>query len=142
MTETRTEVFVQDVVRDRRGRTVVVVVPENKPLRVGDIFVTCYRIPLTMDDILNERPRHDPTDCAVVALTVTAIDSMRVLIDELPRGVTGALYLAGDGMEHVAAKRHLRTAPTGREDQDSHASENSDATAGTSPKRSLAGTAG
>lgn len=111
MADSGTEVFVQDVVRDRRGRTVVVAVPDNRRLRVGDKFILSYIIPRTIEDVLNERPREAPVDCVEVALIVTAIDSMRKLIDELPRGVTGGLYLSGEGMEHVAAKRYLRTTP-------------------------------
>lgn len=111
MADNEIEVFVQDVVRDRRGRTVVVAVPDNGELRVGDKFILSYKIPRTVEDILNERPREAPVDCMEVALTVTAIDSMRKLIDKLPRGVTGGLYLSGEGIEHVAAKRYLRTAP-------------------------------
>ena len=109
MTENYVDVLVQDVVRDRKGRLVVVVVPDNNPLHVGDEFVTSYKLIRTIDDILNERPMPEPTDCRRVALTVTAIDSMRKLILELPRGVTGGLYLSGEGMEHVAPRSHLRT---------------------------------
>ena len=109
MADSETEVFVQDVVCDKRGRTVVVVVPNNRALRVGDKFILSYRVPRTMDEVLNERPRGVPVDCMEVALTVMAIDSMRKLVDELPRGVTGGLYLSGEGMEYVVAKRHLRT---------------------------------
>ena len=109
MADSGTEVCVQDVVCDKQGRAVVVAVPNNRALRVGDKFVLSYRVPRTLGDILNERPREAPVDCMEVALTVMAIDSMRKLVDELPRGVTGGLYLSGEGMEYVVAKRHLRT---------------------------------
>lgn len=114
MTENGTEVFVQDIVQDRQGRTVVIAVPDNGPLRVGDKFILRYKITRTMDEILGEQPRKSPTDCINVALTVTAIDSMRKLVDELPRGVTGGLYLSGEGMEHITAKCYLRAPSPGK----------------------------
>ena len=110
MADKGTEVFVQDVVRDRRGRTVVVAVPDTGDIRVGDTFILRYIIPRSLDDALNERPREEPVDCVEIALTVTAIDSMRELVEKLPRGVTGGLYLSGKGIEHVAAKQYLRAA--------------------------------
>lgn len=101
--------LVGEVLQDKKGKQVFVGYPtEGGPVRVGDIFLQCYEIPRTLDDILNERPRAQPENLRRVALTVTAINSMRKLIEELPPGVTGALYLTGDGIEHVAKNTFLR----------------------------------
>lgn len=110
MANSHIEFFVEKVTSDKRGRTVVVGFPNNeKALHVGDTFLLSYDISRSYDDILRGCPMPEPTNYASVNLTVTAIDSMRVLVDELPPGVTGGLYLSGEGIEHVVPKRYLRT---------------------------------
>lgn len=105
-----TEFFVKDVLKDRTGKVLVVgFLNEGGSVRVGDQFVVKYEVPRTLDDILNERPAAAPTNICEVALKVTAIESMRELVNELPRGVTGALSLSGDGMQHVGKNTFLRT---------------------------------
>lgn len=104
------EFFVEEIMKDRSGRPVYVGVPnQGRGVRVGDKFVLRYEVPRTLDDALNDRPRAEPVNQRSVALTVTAIDSMRKLIQELPLGVTGALYLEGDGIEHVGKRTFLKT---------------------------------
>lgn len=101
--------LVGDVVKDKKGRDVFIGFPtEGRAIRVGDKFFQRYEVHRTLDDVLNERPMIDPVNVRSVELTVTAIDSMRKLIEELPLGVTGALYLSGDGIEHVARNTFLK----------------------------------
>ncbi|MCQ4167606.1 hypothetical protein [Tahibacter harae] len=107
--DNRVEAYVSHVTRDKKKKTVVVVVPGNGTLHVGDVFLSCYKIPMTMEDIANERPRPPPTDCVDVKLTIVAIDFWGNGVKELPPGITGALYLKGDGMEYVDSKCRLRT---------------------------------
>jgi hypothetical protein len=103
--------LVGDVLKDKTGRVVFVGYPtEGRSVRVGDKFIQRYEVPRTLDDVLNERPMAEPVNQRDIVLTVTAIDSMRKLIVELPLGVTGALYLSGDGIEHVTKNTFLRTA--------------------------------
>jgi hypothetical protein len=105
------EFFVEEIMKDRSGRSVYVGVPnQGRGVRVGDKFVLRYEVPRTLDDVLNDRPRAEPVNQQSVALVVTAIDSMRVWVNELPLGVTGALYLEGEGVELVAKRTLLRTA--------------------------------
>jgi hypothetical protein len=92
------------------GHLVVIGIPNNgKAIHVGDIFTIRYDAPQTVEDILAELPRPTPTNRADIALTVVAIDSMRQQIDELPHGVTGALHLAGRGMEKVTPNCFMLT---------------------------------
>ncbi|MCW3838474.1 hypothetical protein ACFQ1E_20760 [Sphingomonas canadensis] len=104
------ELLVRAVKAEATGHLIVIGIPNNgKTIRVGDIFTTRYEAPQTVEDILVELPRPTPTNRAEIALTVVAIDSMRQQIDELPHGVTGALRLAGSGMESVAPNCFLLT---------------------------------
>lgn len=104
------ELLVRTVKAESAGHLVVIGIPNNgKPIHVGDVFTARYDAPQTVDDILAERPRPTPTNRAEIALTVVAIDSMRHQIDELPHGVTGALHLAGTGMERVTPNCFLLT---------------------------------
>ncbi len=104
------ELLVRSAKVDAAGRFVVIGIPNNgKPVSIGDIFITRYDAPQTVDDILNERPRPEPVNRSAIALTVAAIDSMRHQVDELPHGVTGALHLTGTGMECVTANCFLMT---------------------------------
>lgn len=104
------EFFVLRVDEDAEGRVVVVGVPSNgNSIRIGDMFVTRHDIIRTVEDILNERPRPAPINRSEVSLTVVAIDSMRQQLNELSHGVTGALYLVGEGMESVTLNCYLLT---------------------------------
>ncbi|WP_267124401.1 hypothetical protein [Xanthomonas sacchari] len=104
------EFYVEEVVKDRLGRTVFVGVPnQGRGIRVGDKFVFCYEVPRTLDDVLNDRPRAEPVNQLSVALRVAAIDSMRRSVQELPLGVTGGIYLEGNGVEHVGRRKFLKT---------------------------------
>lgn len=110
MTSDYVDFFVEKVISDKRGRTVVVGFPNSeRPLHTGDTFLVSYDVPRTYEDIVRGRPMSEPTNYISVNLTVTAIDSMRVLVDVLSPGVTGGLYLSGDGIEHIRPKCHLRT---------------------------------
>ena len=103
--------LVMKVLKDRVGNTIFVGCPDfGSSVHVDDQFVLRYEIPRTLDDTLNERPLAAPTNLCAVALTVTAIDSMRRPVTILPAGVTGALYLSGDGIEHVRPGTFLKTA--------------------------------
>lgn len=106
------EFFVRDILKGRAGKTLVVGFPNGgAALCVGDQFVVRYEIPRTLEDVLNERPKAEPINACAVSLTVMEIESMRALIQELPTGVTGALVLSGDGIEHVSKSSYLRTSP-------------------------------
>lgn len=106
------EFFVREILKGRAGKNLVIGFPdEGVALRVGDQFVVKYEIPRTLEDVLNERPKAEPTNACAVSLTVVEIESMRELIQELPKGVTGALVLSGDGIEHVSKNSYLRTSP-------------------------------
>ncbi|HEU0153470.1 MAG TPA: hypothetical protein VFQ84_09015 [Arenimonas sp.] len=105
------EFLVEDVRKDKSGRLVIVGIPNRgRGVRVGDTFVMRYDVPRSLEDVLDERPLADPTNQRAVSLRVTAIDSMRTLIEELPLGVTGGLYLEGDGIECLAKRTFLKTA--------------------------------
>ena len=104
------EFFVEDVMKDRSRRTIFVGFPnEGRAVRVGDRFVVRYEVPRTLDDAINGRPLAPPVNQRKVSLKVVAIDSMRTLVEELPLGVTGALYLEGEGIEHVVKRTFLKT---------------------------------
>jgi hypothetical protein len=108
------EFFVKDVLQDRSGKPLFVGFPnDGDAVRVGDQFVVRYEVPRTLDDVLNERSKAEPTNVYAISLVVVAIESMRKSIQELPRGVTGALILSGDGMEFLSKNSFLRTAPLG-----------------------------
>lgn len=101
---------VRDVAKDKSGTVIFVGCPDNgTSVHVGDKFILRYEVPRTLEDVLNERPMAAPINSCGIALTVTAIESMRRLVDVLPSGVTGALYLAGEGMEHVRKGTFLKT---------------------------------
>ena len=101
---------VRDVAKDKSGASIFVGCPDNgTSVHVGDKFTLRYEVPRTLDDVLNERPMAAPINSCAVALTVTAIDSMRRSVDVLTPGVTGALYLSGEGMEHVCKGTFLKT---------------------------------
>lgn len=109
---TSAEFFVQDIVKGRAGKILFVgFLNEGDSVRVGDQFVVKYEVPRTLEDILNESPAAAPTNIYKVSLTVTAIESMRKLVEELPRGVTGALTLSGEGMNHVGKNTFIRKSP-------------------------------
>lgn len=102
--------LVADILKDRAGKIAFVGYPtEGRAVRVGDKFVLRYEIHRTLDDVLNTRPMADPTDQKNVTLTIIAIDSMRKSVEQLPLGVTGALYLNGEGIEYVTKNSYLRT---------------------------------
>lgn len=104
------EFFVVEIMKDGSGRPVYVGFPDQgRGVRVGDKFILRYEVPRTLDDARNGRPRAEPVNQRSLSLTVTAIDSMSKLIQELPLGVTGALYLEGDGIEHVGRRTFLKT---------------------------------
>jgi len=93
---------VRDVIKDKSGKVMIVGFPETgSTIRLGDKFTSMYEVPRTLEDVLNERPIAKPINSCSLALTVIAINSMRRPIDVLPAGVTGALYLSGEGVEHV-----------------------------------------
>lgn len=105
-----TDFFVKDVLKDKTGKVFVVgFLNEGDAVRIGDKFVVKYEVPRKLDDILNERPAVAPTNICDVALTVTAIESMRELVAELPRGVAGALFLSGNGTQYIGKNTFLRT---------------------------------
>ncbi|MCQ4167731.1 hypothetical protein [Tahibacter harae] len=106
--DNRIEAYVSHVTHDLKKKPVVVVVP-NGTLHVGDVFLSCYKIPITMEDISNEIPPPPPADFVDVQLAIVAIDCWGKKVEELPPGVTGALYLEGKGIEYVDFKCRLRT---------------------------------
>ena len=104
------EFFVKDVLKKRSGKILFVgFANDDGTVRVGEKFILSYKIPRTLDDILNERPNAAPINIREISLTVTTIESMREFVKELPNGMTGALTLSGEGMEHVDKNTFLRT---------------------------------
>ena len=104
------ELLVRAVKAGPAGHIVVIGIPNNgKSIHVGDIFTTRYDVFQTVEHILAELPRPIPTNHAEIALTVITIDSMRHQISELPHGVTGALHLAGTGLEMITPNCFLLT---------------------------------
>lgn len=109
------ELYVRGVVKDAAGEVVVVVVPNNRlPLKVGDVLRLKYEIEQqTRDDIVKGLPPSETRLNAVqVDLVVEKIDVMRQLVEQLPAGVTGGVYLSGSGLAHVVPKSFLRTDPS------------------------------
>ena len=104
------EFFVEDTAVDKKGELVFVGFPnKGRSVKVGDRFSVSYQIPRALDDILSERPVADPINRRNISLVITAIDCMRNKVNELPLGVTGALYLDGEGAEYVTKRSFLRT---------------------------------
>lgn len=104
------EFFVEDLRKDKSGRLVAVGIPNSgRGVRVGDTFVMRYEVPRSLDDVLSERPLAQPINQRTVSLRVAAIDSMRTFVEELPLGVTGGLYLEGNGIECLAKRTFLKT---------------------------------
>lgn len=109
------EFLVEDIRKDKSGRLVIVGISNRgRGVRVGDTFVMRYDVPRSLNDVLSERPLAEPINQRTVSLKVTAIDSMRTSISELPLGVTGGLYLEGDGFEFVDKRTFLKTADSNR----------------------------
>jgi hypothetical protein len=109
------ELYVRGVVKDAVGETVVVVVPNNRlPIKVGDVLRLKYEVEeQTRDDIVNGLPPIETRlNAAQIDLMVEKIDVMRQLVEQLPAGVTGGLYLSGSGLAHVVPKCFLRTDPS------------------------------
>lgn len=102
------ELYVRDVVKDRNGETVVVVVPNNRlSLMKGDRFVLCYG--LSADEVINAVPNPTRLNKASVDLTVAKIDVGRErLINELPAGHTAGIYFSGTGLSLVGKGSFLR----------------------------------
>jgi hypothetical protein len=80
------------------------------PIHVGDVF----------DFVVNYKPRKYPDEVGEppvlvretsVALRVAHIHAYESCLDELGQGMTGALVLDGDGLQHVAPGAVLEQSP-------------------------------
>lgn len=104
------EFFVEAITKDRTGRQVYVgFVVTGRPIRVGDLFVSMYDVPRTLEDAQLERPRAAPVNVRTVCIRVDAIDVGRTRVEALPDGVTGALYLSGEDVGGIGVRTHLST---------------------------------
>jgi hypothetical protein len=105
------ELYICDVLKNSTGETVIIAVPSNKlPVQVGDVFRLKYEIERSLNDILQELPpSQTKVNTAQIDLVVEKIDVMRQLVNQLPAGMTGGLYLSGSGLAHVVPKCFLRT---------------------------------
>jgi hypothetical protein len=90
--------FVKGIWRNPDGKTVVVGVPDNRlTLSVGTTFVEKFEVP---EDEIQKPSFEDRQRVNVesIRLTVRQIESYRKLVDALPPGVTGGLFLEGEGI--------------------------------------------
>lgn len=104
------EFFVEAITKDHTGKQVHVgFVVTGGPIRVGDLFVSMYDVPRTLEDIQLGRPRAEPTNVRTVCIQVDAIDVRRARVEALPDGMTGALYLTGEDVGAIGIRTHLST---------------------------------
>lgn len=111
MDSDKKELLVREIRTDSAGRRFVIGVANNgETIRLGDVFVVRYERPQTVEDIIDEEPVPDPINPIDINLTVAGIEwPMRRHTEELPGGHTGAMYLTGNGIEHVTDMCFLRT---------------------------------
>ena len=82
-------------------------------MKVGDVFRVKYEVERTRDDIVKGLPLSETRLNAVqIDLVVEKIDVMRQLVEQLPAGMTGGLYMSGSGLAHIVPKCFLRTDPS------------------------------
>src|SRR4051794_39535831 len=102
------ELHVLGVVPGEPNEVVIVGVPNNHvTIKVGDVFTTRYS--LSKKDILEDVPHPPRSDEKDVCLRVKRIELLRQDVRELDHGMTGTLYLSGDGFDAVTPKCFLRT---------------------------------
>jgi hypothetical protein len=102
------EFYVRDVMRTPMGKTLVIGVPNNgAALSVGDHFETKYEV--SRDDVINGTPNPKRLCSLAIDLVVERIDVMRKDVPQVQHGMTAALSLVGNGLEHIKAGCFLRT---------------------------------
>jgi hypothetical protein len=102
MTMTTPSIYVVNAITKRSGRLAytgfVVTGPE---LRVGDVFRVRYELPSTSEERRLGMASLEPARIAAVSLKVDEIYAMRGYVEALWRGVTGNVFLSGDGLDSV-----------------------------------------
>lgn len=103
------EFYVRNVLKAATGEILVVGVPNNgEAVSVGDRFATRYE--LDRDDVLHGVTNAMRLNSSPIDLVVDKIDVMHRELPQVPHGVTAALSLSGNGLEHVVAGCFIRTA--------------------------------
>jgi hypothetical protein len=104
------EVFVQNVVRDSHGNTIVVGIPNNRrSLKVGDVFTMRYEI--AREDVMKQVSNPPRQNEHAISLKVSKIEVQGKQVGELDykTGAYGGLHLEGTGLDLVAKRTLLRT---------------------------------
>lgn len=107
------EIYVQDVMRNARGETVVIGTPNRRAdkVKVGDVFTLRYEI--SSEDARQGVPNPTRLNSKTVSLRIIKIEANRqgleILELEGASGAAGGLHLSGMGLEEVTPGCLLHT---------------------------------
>lgn len=103
-------VYFVGAVTKRSGRLAYTgFVVSGPELRVGDVFRVRYELPSTAEERRLGTASLEPAMVAEVSLRVDGMYSMRESVEALWRGVTGEVFLSGDGLDRVSEDTLLCT---------------------------------
>ncbi|PSM13854.1 MULTISPECIES: hypothetical protein [Stenotrophomonas] len=104
------EFFIEAIARDHAGRPVHVgFVVTGGSLSVGDVFISLYEVPRTLEDAQQGRARAAPVNVRATSIRVEAIDVRRKQVPSLTEGTIGALYLTGQDVDAIGVRTYLST---------------------------------
>jgi hypothetical protein len=107
------ELFIQKILQNKHGETVVVATPNNKvSVSVGDVFTLRYE--LSIEDRLNPSRERKLLQSQVVELTVLKIETYGKEVQTLDHrsGAAGGFYFSGAGLGSVIVNSFLRGSTT------------------------------